>query len=156
MRRRQRECEPPHNPAGQVDAASFQEPGNRCPAEARKERPMKTIRAAVAGLALAAAILSTAAAAPHTRLYDAVPGEDTVIDLSICSPTIDIEVAGAGNTDYDFYVYDWDGYEIYANEETTDWMTGTFTQEFDGCGEYQLYVFNNGDARNRFVVRLTV
>ena len=117
---------------------------------------MNTFRTLAAGLLVSATAISAASAAtPNSRLYDAVAGQDTVIDLSICSQSVDINVAGAGNTDLDFYVYDWEGFEIYANEETADWMSATFTQDFEGCGEYQLHVFNNGAEHNRFVVRLT-
>ena len=120
-----------------------------------KGNAMSTIRAFAPGLLVSVAAVSAANAAPHIRLYDAAPGADTVIDLSICSRSAVIEVAGSGVTNLDFYVYDWDGFEMFADEQPVDWMSGTFTQEFDGCGEYTLHVFNNGAQQNRFVVRLT-
>jgi hypothetical protein len=117
---------------------------------------MFTIRTVAAGLAVATAALSTAAvAAPDTRLYDAVAGQDTVVNLTICNRSVGLDVSGAGNTDLDFYVYNAAGREIFAEEATTDWMSGTFSQDFQGCAEYTLHVFNNGAAANRFVVRLT-
>jgi hypothetical protein len=120
-----------------------------------KGNVMSMIRTLAAGLLTSVAAISAANAAPNIRLYDAAPDGDTVIDLSICSRSAAIEVAGSGHTNLDFYVYDWEGFEIFSDELPVDWMSGTFTQDFDGCGEYTLHVFNNGSQENRFVVRLT-
>jgi hypothetical protein len=120
-----------------------------------KEESMFKIRSLVAGALFASAALSTAVAAPNTRLYDAVAGQDTVIDLTICSRNVNLDVAGSGNTNLDFYVYNSAGVEIFSEEATSDWMSGLFTQNFEGCATYTLHVFNNGGAPNRFVVRLT-
>lgn len=115
---------------------------------------MNKLRSLAVGLVLSLTAISAAAAGPHTRLYEATARQDTVIDLSICSRQVDMEVVGDGGTDLDFYVYDDQGFEMYSNEDVNDWMSGTFTQEFDGCADYELHVFNGGDYDNRFVVRL--
>jgi len=120
-----------------------------------KGNAMSTIRNFAAGLLVSVATISVANAAPNIRLYDAAPDGDTIIDISICSRSAAIEVAGSGHTNLDFYVYDWEGFEIFADEQPVDWMSGTLTQDFDGCGDYTLHVFNNGAEENRFVVRLT-
>ena len=116
---------------------------------------MNTLRSLAVGLVLSMTAISAAAAGPHTRLYDAIAGEDTIVDLSICSHVVDMEVIGDGGTDLDFYIYDSQGFEMYANESLADWMSGTFTQDYSGCVDYELHVFNNGHWNNRFVVRLT-
>lgn len=77
--------------------------------------------------------------------------------LSLCAPSVYLEVRGDGDTDVDFWVYDPNGREVHSDTDSTDI---TFATLYSGrsagsCADFELRLHNYGSIYNQVEIKLT-
>ncbi len=98
------------------------------------------------------------AAAQASRDYRIEARQSQMVDLSICSPAVRMDVAGDGDTDVDFTVFDQNNTMVYQDLDTDDRTSTTLYGTADGrngCQTWRIELNNLGDVRNRVRVTLT-
>lgn len=118
---------------------------------------MKHVLIALA--ASAAAIgLASPAAAQASRDYRVEARQSTMVDLTICSPAVRMDIAGDGDTDVDFTVYDNNNNMVYQDLDTDDRTSTTLygtAGGSNGCQTWRVQLNNLGNVWNRVRVTLT-
>jgi len=113
---------------------------------------MNTIIRTLSLLALGSGLMSQSAEA-STRTYDVGANSTKAITLNFNGAnSIDLDIAGDGDTDVDFRVVNAWGETLFEDVDDTD-FTWTNLQR-QGGGPYTLYLINRGDVYNR--VRVSV
>jgi hypothetical protein len=111
-------------------------------------------------LAASAAVLGLAgpAAAQASRDYRVEARQSQMVDLTICSPAVRMDVAGDGDTDVDFTVFDQNNSVVYQDLDTDDQTSTTLYGTAGGrggCQTWRIQLDNLGNVWNRVRVTLT-
>lgn len=114
---------------------------------------MRRIALSLTALAMAAAAISPAHA-QSVRNYRVEANSEFWVNLSICSPNVNIEARGDGDTDVDFTVYNPRGAVVFQDLDGTDFTGFNLRGPASGCQTYRLKLSNLGDVWN--MVRVTV
>jgi sulfur transfer protein SufE len=77
--------------------------------------------------------------------------------LSLCAPSVYLEVRGDGDTDLDFWVYDESGREVHSDTDSTDITFATLNsgRGYGSCANFQLRIHNYGSVYNQVAITLT-
>ena len=77
--------------------------------------------------------------------------------LSLCAPSVYLEVRGDGDTDLDFWVYDEGGREVHSDTDSTDITFATLSsgRGYGSCSSFQLRIHNYGSVYNQVEITLT-
>jgi hypothetical protein len=77
--------------------------------------------------------------------------------LSLCAPSVYMEVRGDGDTDLDFWVTDQNGNEVHRDTDSTDITFATLRSNgrANNCANYGLRIRNYGNVYNQVEVKLT-
>jgi hypothetical protein len=106
------------------------------------------IRAAKAGAATSRVVTqSVRAEAESSQTYT----------LSLCAPSVFLEVHGDGDTDLDFWVYDPSGREVHSDTDGTDITFATLSsgRSYGSCADFSLRIHNFGSVYNQVEIKLT-
>lgn len=77
--------------------------------------------------------------------------------LSLCAPSVFLEVHGDGDTDLDFWVYDPSGREVHSDTDGTDITFATLSsgRSYGSCADFSLRIHNFGSVYNQVEIKLT-
>ena len=77
--------------------------------------------------------------------------------LSLCAPSVALEVRGDGDTDLDFWVYDERGREVHSDTDSTDITFATLSSGhgYGSCAAFELRIHNFGEVYNNVEIKLT-
>jgi hypothetical protein len=111
-------------------------------------------------LAAGVAIIGTAgpASAQASQDYRVEARQSQMVNLNICSPAVRMDVAGDGDTDVDFTVFDQNNTMVYQDLDTDDRTSTTLYGTAggrNGCQTWRIQLDNLGNVWNRVRVTLT-
>jgi hypothetical protein len=114
----------------------------------------------IMALAASTAIMGMAgpAQAQASQDYRVEARQSQSVNLSICSPAVRMDIAGDGDTDVDFTVYDSSGTMVYQDLDTDDRTSTTLygtAGGSNGCQTWRVVLNNLGNVWNRVRVTLT-
>ena len=113
-------------------------------------------------MALAAGVAVTGVTAPAfaqaSQDYRVEARQSQMVNLNVCSPAVRMDIAGDGDTDVDFTVYDNNNVMVYQDLDTDDRTSTTLYGTAggrNGCQTWRVQLNNLGNVWNRVRVTLT-